>query len=144
MKRISILLAILTASGLSLGRDTISDYSIQEALVNPKVYNAVGNEVSFYFGDQKPFKVVKNFGEFRTNKKTNGFNKSDTFACQWAFAGALKSLKARALREGGNAVINIRSNYRDNITSSDSFFKCGSGALISGVALIGDVVKIVE
>lgn len=108
----------------------------------PKVANAIGTGVDFYFGDQKHPKVLQKMGEFRTNKKTNAFNKTDTYACQWAFASAMQSLRNRALKEGGNAVINIRSNYRNNLTTSDTTFKCGAGGVIAGVALVGDVVKI--
>jgi uncharacterized protein YbjQ (UPF0145 family) len=53
----------------------------------------------------------------------------------------MESLKERAIREGGNAVINIRSNYRNNMTSSNTTFKCGSAAFVAGVALVGTVVK---
>jgi hypothetical protein len=52
------------------------------------------------------------------------------------------SLRDRARREGGNAVINIKSNYKNNLTSSDDAFQCGAGELTAGVALIGTVAKI--
>jgi len=39
-------------------------------------------------------------------------------------------------------VINIRSNYRNNETSSATDYTCGAGAVIAGVALKGDVVRI--
>jgi uncharacterized protein YbjQ (UPF0145 family) len=86
--------------------------------------------------------VTKTILETRTNKKTNGANKSDKEACEWAFLSAMKALKEKAQSVGANAVVNIRSNYRNNTTSSATTFKCGSGMLISGVALIGDVVVI--
>ncbi len=45
-------------------------------------------------------------------------------------------------REGGNAVVNIRSKYGKNEFSSTTDFECGAGAVIAGVTLVGDVVKI--
>jgi uncharacterized protein YbjQ (UPF0145 family) len=54
----------------------------------------------------------------------------------------MKSLREKAQSFGANAVVNIRSNYRNNLTSSTTTFKCGSGMLISGVALVGDVVEL--
>ena len=125
-----------------LARDTVADYSVEEALSIEKIKSGLGTDVKFYFGDQKHGNVTKKFGEFRTNKKTNAFNKSDKEACQWVFLSALLSLKDRAIKEGGNAVINIKSNYKNNLTSSSDSFQCGSGALVAGVALVGDVVKI--
>ena len=39
-------------------------------------------------------------------------------------------------------MVNIRSNYRGSTSTSTDTFKCGSGALMSGVALLGDVVEL--
>ena len=143
MKKIMIFFLIqFLASTCVFARDTVSDYSVEEALSVEKIKDRLGTEIKFYFGNQEHGQIVKNLGEFRTNKKTNAFNKSDKEACQWVFLSALLSLKERAVREGGNAVINIKSNYKDNLTSSDDNFKCGAGALIAGVALIGTVVEV--
>lgn len=143
MKKI-ITLAILQLclSGNAFARDTVDALSIESALSDEKVMSAVGTDVKFYFGDQKHGKILQNFGEGKTNKKTNAFNKTDEEACQWAFASALLSLKEKALKEGGNAVVNIKSNYKNNLTSSNTTFQCGAGALMAGVALVGSVVKI--
>lgn len=123
-------------------RDDIADYSVADALASEQAKNILGTEIQFYFGDQAHGTVTKTILETRTNKKTNGANKSDKEACEWAFLSAMKALKEKAQGVGANAVVNIRSNYRNNTTSSATTFKCGSGMLISGVALIGDVVVI--
>lgn len=123
-------------------RDDIVDYSVADALASEQAKNILGTEIQFYFGDQPHGTVTKTILETRTNKKTNGANKSDKEACEWAFLSAMKALKEKAQSVGANAVVNIRSNYRNNTTSSSTTFKCGSGMLISGVALIGDVVVI--
>ncbi|WP_226647171.1 excinuclease ABC subunit A [Microbulbifer variabilis] len=142
MKKLLAIIILMASSTCALARNDISDYSVEEAMSTPKLSSAIGEGVSFYFGEQKYPKVLQNFGEFGSNKKTNAFGKSDKAACQWAFASAIKSLKQRAEKEGGNAVINIRSNYKGNVTASDTTFKCGAGAIVAGVALVGDVVKI--
>ena len=146
MKKITVLffLGLLMAPLTILAADSIQDYSIKDALNVEKVKNALGDDVKFYFGNQKHGKVLKKFGNFRTSKKANAFGKSKESACQWAFASSLKALKDRALREGGNAVINIQSNYDNVRTSSSETFKCGAGAAIAGVALIGDVVNLAK
>lgn len=135
-------IAIMAFAMSAQARDDIQEYSIKEALSTEKAKEILGTNVKFYFGKQGHGPVVKRFGEFGTNKKTNGVGKSDRQACEWAFYSALLSLKQRAEREGGNAVINIRSNYRGNTTTSNDTFRCGSGAIMSGVALLGDVVTI--
>ena len=57
-----------------------------------------------------------------------------------AVCGARLTLHQRALTLGANAVINIRSNYKNNMTKSDTEYTCGAGKFVAGVALIGDFV----
>lgn len=142
MKKVLISIPLLLISMSSMARDDIADYSVEEAMAIPKISGAIGSEVKFYFAGQKHSKIKQTMGEFRTNKKTNAFAKSDKEACQWVFASAMKTLRERAVIEGGNAVINIRSNYKGTVSSSPTTFKCGAGAIMAGVALIGDVVQL--
>jgi uncharacterized protein YbjQ (UPF0145 family) len=51
-------------------------------------------------------------------------------------------LQERARREGGNAVINIVSNYKDIPFSSETQYECGAGNVVGGVALRGEVVQL--
>ena len=132
---------ILSFSQPGLARDDIGDYSVSSVLQTEKAKDKLGN-IKFYFGGQKHGKVNKRFGVFSTNKKTNAFGKSDQAACEHVFLSAMIQLKQRAESLGGNAVINIKSNYKGNLTSSNDTFKCGAGAVIAGVALQGEVVTI--
>ncbi|MBB3062868.1 hypothetical protein [Microbulbifer rhizosphaerae] len=52
------------------------------------------------------------------------------------------ALQDRARREGGNAVVNIRSYYKKNEVNSSSEFECGAGAVMAGVTLEGEVVTL--
>jgi hypothetical protein len=45
-------------------------------------------------------------------------------------------------KAGGNAVINIKSNYKDTLRESAAEQRCDAGALIAGVALVGDVATL--
>ena len=126
----------------TMARDSVSSYSIEEAFAVQKLRHKLGTDVDFYFGEQKHGKVKTDLGEWRSNKKTNAFNKSDKRACQRVLYSALISLRDRAQLEGGNAVINIQSNYKNVVTSSETTFRCGAGALMAGVALIGTVVTL--
>ena len=56
----------------------------------------------------------------------------------------MMSLQRRAVAEGGNAVINIRSYYYKKNFSSATEFECGAGAVVAGVTMIGDVVQLAE
>ena len=125
-------------------RDDRNMWLIMDALSNEAAKQKLNRGIRFYFGDQGHPKITKNFGEYMSNKKTNAFNKTDEKACQWNFLSAMLSFQDRALRMGGNAVVNIRSYYKKNLISSRTEFECGSGALISGVTFLGDVVRLAE
>ena len=124
-------------------RDTRHNYPIEDVLNNPE-YSQKIEGVRFYFGDQPHPTVLETIMKARTNKKTNAFKKKDKVACEWAMLSALISLRNRALAEGGNAVINIQSNYKSQPFRSNDEYQCGAGAIMAGVAFTGDVVKLAD
>jgi len=54
------------------------------------------------------------------------------------------ALEKRAQQMGANAVINIVSYYDKKVISSATEFECHAGAIMAGVALKGDFVKIIH
>ncbi|HEY2021284.1 excinuclease ABC subunit A [Paraburkholderia sp.] len=124
----------------AFARDSVGNYPIDEALHSEP--GKVGDDIALYFAGQQHPAVAKTMGEFATNKKTNAFGKSDSQACQHVFLSAVMELQERARKEGGNAVINIKSNYKNEVRESATEFTCGAGAVIAGVALKGDVVTL--
>lgn len=145
-KKTALFLSMILYFSVSLAfaEDVLKQFSINEALNNEKVKESLHDEVALYWGDQPHKKIVKNYGEFKTSKRTNAFMKTTKNACQWALASAIKVLQNRALREGGNAVINIKSNIKNNESSSCSDFSCLAGSVVVNVALKGTVVKLAE
>ncbi|MFM0201294.1 excinuclease ABC subunit A [Paraburkholderia fungorum] len=145
MKR-NVLFAALFASLATLSatqafaRDTVANYPIDAALQSEP--GKVSDDVRLYFAGQSHPAVQKTMGNFATNKKTNAFGKSDLQACQHVFLSAVIELQDRARKEGGNAVINIKSNYKNEVRESATEFTCGAGAVVAGVALTGDVVTL--
>jgi hypothetical protein len=131
--------AFLFAGSDALARDTLHQYSIADVMGKPENANRLEG-VSFYFEGQNHPPITNNHGEYHTNKKTNAFGKSDLKACQWVMMSALLQLHKRAQSLGANAVVNIKSNYKNREVSSDADFTCGAGATVAGVALIGTVV----
>ncbi|MCZ4304907.1 excinuclease ATPase subunit [Zoogloeaceae bacterium G21618-S1] len=140
-KVVLIVLAAL-ASQPVFARDTRHNFPIDEAMSASAAREQLDPEIKFFFGTQKHPKVVKRFGEWGTNKKTNAFGKDDKVACEWAFLSAMLSLQDRVRTEGGNAVVDIKSNYRSKESSSNETYECAAGAFVAGVALKGTVVQI--
>jgi hypothetical protein len=52
--------------------------------------------------------------------------------------------RAHAIRAalGGNAIVNIRSNYKNVEFSSETEYECGAGNVTGGTVFVGDVVKL--
>lgn len=142
MKKLWMLTSLCAALATShaYARDTVNTYPVDEALKSEP--GKISDDIGLYFAGQQHPAVLKTMGEFATNKKTNAFGKSDLQACQHVFLSAVIELQERARKEGGNAVINIKSNYKNQLSSSATQFTCGAGAVIAGVALVGDVVTL--
>jgi len=140
-----ILTALLIAlSYPALGRDEHHLFPLKDALETPAAESKLDKGIKLFFGNQPHSKAKETLGEWRTNKKTNAFNKTDKEACEWTFLSAVLELQERARKEGGDAVINIKSNYKDREHTSDTEYECGAGALMAGVALKGTVVKLAK
>ncbi len=143
MLRNAVLVAIACAVALpAAARNEQNLYPIGQALKSPAAQSKLDPGIRLFFGRQRHPNVTKDFGEWPTNKKTNAFARPDLQACEWVFLSAVIALQQRARKEGGNAVINIVSNYKNIVTSSESEYVCGAGGLIAGVAFKGRVVKL--
>ena len=129
MKRLVSLVAVLAFASSLSARDDVKYHSL-DFLNGPKAKEFLLPNVS---------KVIVK--DLTSNKKTNGFNKSDEEACQIALLSALKSFQERAVKEGGTKVVNLTGYYKKQPFNSKTQFQCGSGSLMSGVTLRGDIAK---
>lgn len=142
-----LFITLITTSLLLIAPDAFSRdsklmFSIADAMQSADFKQRLDPNIRLYFGSQKHAKTLQSFGNVTTNKKTNAFGKSDGEACRWVFLSTLLALQERARKEGGNAVVNIVSYYKKEKNSSNTEFECHAGAIIAGVALNGDVVKL--
>ncbi len=135
-------LALTALSSPVLARDEVLKMSLQDAMNNDEAKARLDPEIKLYFGDQAYANPAQRFGTFTSNKKTSFAKKSDKVACEWAFLSAALALQERALREGGDAVVNITSVYKNHTFKSATEYECGAGKIMGGVALRGQVVKL--
>jgi len=141
---ITVLGVILTAIGPAAARDTKHILPIAEAMATKDAGEKLDGSVKFFFRKQEHPKVVTKLGTDVSNRKTNAFAKSDEKACNWAFLSAMIALERRAKQLGANAVVNIVSYYQKVEMSSTTDFECHAGAVVAGVALKGEFVRIEE
>lgn len=148
MKKITSVLTLAVASLMIVATAQAADrkvmLSIDNAMAANDAKSRLGDSVKFYFGEQSTPKILKRVGSDKTSQKTNAFGKSDEKACNWAFLSAMLSLQKSAVSMGANAIVNITSNYNNIPNVSNTEFECHAGALMAGVALKGDFVKIPE
>ncbi|SDU24095.1 hypothetical protein [Halopseudomonas salegens] len=144
MTCLAIALVGLTMIGTAQARDTQHLLPVEEAMNTSDARAKLDPNIRFFFADTPHPRVVRDHGNFVTNKKTNAFGKSDEEACKWVMLSALISLQDRVKTEGGNAVINIESYYKSNPMVSRTEYECQAGAIMAGVALRGDVVTLAE
>ncbi|MGQ0618678.1 MAG: excinuclease ATPase subunit [Panacagrimonas sp.] len=141
---LATVLSIALGAGLALpstARDDRLKFLVEEAMQQAEAGRLDGS-VKFYWGEQAYPDGAQLMGSYTANKKTNFFNKSDKEGCEWAWLSAMLSLQDRARSEGGNAVVNIHSVYRNGEFKSETEYECGAGAVMGGVALRGTVAKL--
>lgn len=137
----AVAVLVFTAS-VADARDTRTKFPLETALAKAEASGKLTPGIKLFFGTQKHPTPVTKIGETRTNKKTNFFNKTDLEGCEWAFLSSMIALTHYAQSVGGNAIVNIRSNYKNVPFSSETEYECGAGNVTGGTAFIGDVVKL--
>ena len=140
----AVVVLLLAAVRSAKARDDKLLLPITPVLESEEASQKLDGSVRFYFGNQPHPKILTNFGSDVSNLKTNAFNKTDQKACEWVFLSTLLSLEKRAKELGANAVVNIISFYKKVAMSSETDYECHAGALMAGVALKGDFVKVAE
>ena len=127
----------------ALARDDRLMFPVADGMEKGKsTKDRIDPDIRVYFGKQKTPAIDRKMGEFTANRKTNATNKTDKEACEISFVSAVVSLQQRARKEGGNAVMNIASVYRNDNRESATEYLCGAGTFAAGVALRGTVVKL--
>jgi uncharacterized protein YbjQ (UPF0145 family) len=132
----------LTLAPAAHARDTALHLPVKDVLEDPEFKARLGSDVALYFGNQAPPAIAQSLAEVTTNKKTNAFGKSDEKACRWVMLSALLQLVDAARQRGGDAVVEIRSDYKRVEWVSDTEYECHAGGVVAGVALKAKVVKL--
>jgi uncharacterized protein YbjQ (UPF0145 family) len=120
--------------------DAVSTHELASVMARPDFASQLSG-VQFFFGDAPHGAVARRIEQNATTSlRTRKFGRSSEEACQWVMLSSLVQLRSHAQAVGGNAVINIRSNWRNVEWSSATQYQCSAGFLMAGVALKGDVV----
>lgn len=144
IKKICIIAAgayLLAASNV-FAADVLKRFSIKEAEQSPVVQDSLDGDIAMYWATGKHPAVAKRYGTFTSSKRTNGLGKQPVDSCARALASALIAFQDRARREGGNAVIDLKSNIKGREEASAVEYSCLVGTMMVNVALKGTVVTL--
>lgn len=139
----------LLVSGAVNAADELMNMPIDTALKSPAASSRIDPNIKLAWGfnrleaTQNPvlFKTVKRVR--RPTSQSDGSPKpTDAELCQSVFVEALQEIQQRASAAGNNAVMEIRSNWKDDETASDTTYVCAKGMAYIGVALKGTAVKV--
>ncbi len=142
----TILIGLLMVLVITIGLSDVGaasrkhEFPVQHAKESESGKNML--DIPFFMKGEAHPAAAQTLGEYKSNKKANGFRKKDQVACDHAFASAIISLQQRAQKEGGNAVIDVYSITKDVKFESADKYSCVAGNTIVHVALMGTVAKI--
>jgi hypothetical protein len=132
--------ALFTAPIPARAADAYLDLAVADARASRHASALL--DVPFYMVGEKHPAVGSKLGEYPTNQRANAFGKAKSDACHRAFVSAILALQKRAQLEGGNAIVDVRSNTKNQKFESATQFRCAAGAVVANVALQGTVVKL--
>jgi hypothetical protein len=146
MKKNLIVVSLLAASCAmpAMARDSVHKITLQSVLDLPEAKEKLDGSVKFYLAGAETPRIEKRFGDDVGNEKTNSVGKSADRACQWAALSALIAFQNHARQQGANAVVDMVSYYKKEVSSSPTEIECHDGAIVSGVALKGTYAKVAQ
>jgi len=139
---LALFLGIASLATAADARNDKLHLPLAAVLNSPQAKQRLDPGVALYFGKQPYAAPAQRMGTFTANEKTNFFNKTDEDGCNWVFLSAVRKLQEHARRNGGNALVNFVSFYKNQEFSSETEYECGAGSIVGGVALRGEVVSI--
>ncbi len=133
---IAILLSVF--SSLTLAANQLLEYSIKEAMNTEDARLRLGDSVKFYFGEKPANLSGRAIVVSKVRRKTMRDKEN---ACHWAFLSSLLKLKEEAIERNSHYVVNIASNYKNNVILSKDKYQCALGLVAAEVALKGELME---
>lgn len=125
-------------------RDERLLFDIAAALGTPAGKDRFDDTVQFLWADQAYAPPAQTFDIFTVERRAFAPIRTDQEACFAAFIDALADLRDHAKAVGANAVVNIKSIYRNREFRSETQFECRAGYMVDVVSLEGRIVRLPE
>jgi hypothetical protein len=148
MKRIALVqltaafVAAVVLAPAAHARDDRMLLDIQPVLNGPLGKDRFDDTVQFYWAEQPFPQPLQTFDIQTSERRAFAPTRTEQQACEVAFIEALAALRDHAKELGGNAVVDIKSIYKNREFRSDSQYECRVGYVVTTVSLEGRVVKL--
>ena len=136
---------VVAAVALALpaqARDERMLFDVDGTLAGAEGKDRFDDTVQFYFGDRTHSQPLQAFGVHTSERRTFAPIRTDAEACQHAFIEALAALRDAAKAAGANAVINIKSLYKNREFRSPTQYECRVGYITASVTLESRLVSL--
>jgi len=135
------LLALLSLASGANARETEHLFEVAQA-VDSKLGKSRLLEIPFYMkGQEGAPEGAQLLGTWTMERASRGLLRGDKKSCDVAFLSAMIALQENAMKDGGDAIINVVSSTKGKTTESPTHYRCIAGATIVHVAVTGDVIK---
>jgi hypothetical protein len=138
----SLILALLLCAPAAHARDEQRLYEVAAALGTPEGRDRFDDTIQFFWAEQDTPAAEQSFSIHTAERKTFLPTRTEQDACDKSFIEALASLRDAARKIGANAVVGIKSLYKNREFRSATQYECRLSYFAASVTLEGRLVKL--
>lgn len=142
----SVIGLVVVASALcapaAQARDEQRLYEISAALATPQGRDRFDDTIQFFWAEQDTPAAEQSFSIHTSERKTFLPTRTEQEACDQSFIEALASLRDAARKMGANAVVGIKSLYKNREFRSATQYECRLSYFSASVTLEGRLAKL--
>jgi hypothetical protein len=138
MKKMIFGLLVASLSPLLLAANQMEEHAVQPALSTEEARTKLGSKVKFFFAEKPANLNGQVVAVSKVRRKTSRGHEEP---CNRALLSSLLWLKKEAEKRGSHYVVNIVSNYDNNVVARKETFQCAVGLWAVEVALKGEIME---
>ena len=138
----SLVLALALCAPAAHARDEQRLNDVAAALGTPEGRDRFDDTIQFFWADQETPAAEQSFSIHTAERKTFLPTRTEQEACDQSFIEALASLRDAARKIGANAVVGIKSLYKNREFRSATQYECRLSYFSASVTLEGRLVKL--
>jgi hypothetical protein len=137
-----LVLALALCAPAAHARDEQRLYDVAAALATPQGRDRFDDTIRFFWAEQDTPASQQSFSIHTSERKTFLLTRTEQDACDQSFIEALASLRDAARKIGADAVVGIKSLYKNRELRSATQYECRLSYFSASVTLEGRLVKL--